>query len=64
MNRNRRLHEISEKEFNEFRAKHPQLEEKTNELRTIFVEKQERAHLTWYKPRAVKQFEKYFLVMD
>lgn len=64
MNRNRHLREVTEKEFNEFRTANPRLEEKTNELRTIFFEKQERAHMTWDKPRAVKQGGKFYLVMD
>ena len=64
MNRNRHLREVTEKEFDDFRKANLRLEEKANELRTVYVEKQERAHLTWYKPRAVKQDGKFFLVMD
>jgi hypothetical protein len=64
MNRNRFLQEVTEKEFEDFRTANPRLEEQTNELRTMYIEKQVRPHLTWNKPRAVKQDGKFFLVRD
>jgi len=64
MNRKRFLQEVTEKEFADFLKANQRLEEKTNELRTVYIEKQERAHLTWNKPRAVKQQGKFYLVKD